>query len=44
MRMEEYILEDSTEIEIRKKYINDSCHIINIFICKKYINFFDINL
>ncbi|XP_043797766.1 uncharacterized protein LOC122717606 [Apis laboriosa] len=36
MRMEENIVQDSTEIEIRKKYINDSCHIINIFIWMIY--------
>lgn len=44
MRMERNMIQDSTEIKIRKKYINDSCHMINIFFCKKYINYFDINL
>lgn len=44
MRMGGNIIQDSTEIKIRKKYINDSCHMMNIFFCKKYVNYFDINL
>ncbi|XP_043797750.1 uncharacterized protein LOC122717593 [Apis laboriosa] len=31
MRMEESIVQDSIEIRIRTKYINDSCHMIDIF-------------
>lgn len=44
MRMGGNIIQDSTKIKIRKKYINDSCHMMNIFFCKKYVNYFDINL
>ena len=45
MRMEENIIQDSKETEIRTKYIGESRHMIEIFLRKKYVNFIDnINL
>lgn len=37
MGMEENIVQDSIETRIRTKCINDSCHMIDIFLCKKYL-------
>ena len=39
--MEENIIQDSIEAQIRMKYIGDSRHMIEIFLCKKCINFID---
>ncbi|XP_006622866.1 uncharacterized protein LOC102674279 [Apis dorsata] len=36
MRMEENIVQDSIEIRIRKKCLNDSCHMIDIFLWMIY--------
>lgn len=37
MCMEEAMIQDSVEAQIRRKYIDDSCYIIDIFFCKKCI-------
>lgn len=39
--MEENIIQDSIEKRIRTKCINDSCHMIEILLRKKYVNFID---
>lgn len=39
--MEENIIQDSIEKRIRTKCINVSCHMIEILLRKKYVNFID---